>query len=229
MAGAQVLDAGRVARLRRRGFWLEYASLAWMTAEAAVAITAGVVASSLALVGFGLDSVIEFFAAAIVIWQLRGEIAGQERETRAVRLIGVTFFALAVYLAVEGIRDLAGQARPEQSTPGLAVTAAALIVMPALAVAKRRTGRALGNRTLVADSAETAFCALTSAATLLGVGLNAWAGWWWADPAAGLVIAALAVKEGIETWEEDEDGDAGEGTGQAGANRPKIPADGEGH
>jgi hypothetical protein len=113
VAGAQAQDAERVARLRLRGFWLEYASLAWMTAEAAVAITAGVVASSLALVGFGLDSVIEFFAAAIVIWQLRGEIAGQERETRAVRLIGVTFFALAVYLAVEGIRDLVGQARPE--------------------------------------------------------------------------------------------------------------------
>jgi divalent metal cation (Fe/Co/Zn/Cd) transporter len=84
------------------------------------------------------------------------------------------------------------------------VTAAALIVMPALAVAKRRTGRAMGNRTLIADSAETAFCALTSAATLLGVGLNAWFGWWWADPAAGLVIAALAVKEGMETWEDDE-------------------------
>ena len=191
-------SAGRVARLRRRGFWLEYASMAWMTAEAAVAITAGVIASSIALVGFGLDSVIEFFAAAIVVWQLRGE----DRETRAVRLIGVTFFALAAYLAVEGIRDLAGQARPQQSIPGLAVTAAALVVMPLLAVAKRRTGRALGNRTLIADSAETAFCAFTSAATLLGVGLNAGLGWWWADPVAALVIAALAVKEGLEAWED---------------------------
>jgi divalent metal cation (Fe/Co/Zn/Cd) transporter len=192
--------ADRVARLRRRGFWLEYASMAWMTAEAAVALTAGVIASSIALVGFGLDSVIEFFAAAIVIWQLRGE--GEDRQTRAVRLIGVTFFALAAYLAVEGIRDLAGQARPEESIPGLAVTAAALVVMPLLAVAKRRTGRALGNRTLIADSAETAFCAFTSAATLLGVGLNTWLGWWWADPVAALVIAALAVKEGLEAWED---------------------------
>ena len=154
--------------------------MAWMTAEAAVAITAGVLASSVALVGFGLDSVIEFFAAAIVIWQLRGQ--GEDRRTRALRLIGVTFFALAAYLTVQGIRDLAGQARPEQSIPGLAVTAAALIVMPLLAVAKRRTGRAPGNRTLIADSAETAFCASTSAATLLGAGLNAWLGWWWADP-----------------------------------------------
>jgi divalent metal cation (Fe/Co/Zn/Cd) transporter len=190
------------ARLRRRGFWLEYASMGWMTAEAAVAITAGVLASSIALTGFGLDSVIEFFAAAVVIWQLRGEIAGEERETAAVRLIGVTFFALAVYLAVEGIRDLVTGARPRESLPGLAIAAAALLVMPLLAVAKRRTGRALGNRTLVADSAETAFCAATSAATLLGVGLNTWLGWWQADPIAALVIAALAVKEGIEAFED---------------------------
>lgn len=194
--------AAGAARLRRRGFWLEYASMAWMTAEAGVAITAGVLASSIALTGFGLDSVIEFLAAAIVVWQLRG--GGEERETRAVRLIGVTFFVLAAYLAVEGIRDLTTQARPGQSVPGLAIAGAALIVMPLLAVAKHRTGRALGNRTLIADSAETAFCAFTSAATLLGVGLNAWLGWWWADPAAALVIAALAIKEGIEAWTDDD-------------------------
>jgi divalent metal cation (Fe/Co/Zn/Cd) transporter len=143
-------NAGRINRLRRRGFWLEYVSMTWMTVEAAVAITAGVIASSIALVGFGLDSVIEFCAAGIVVWQLRGE--GDNRETRAVRLIGVTFFALALYLTVESVRDLVDHARPEQSTAGLAVTAAALIVMPLLALAKRRTGRALGNRTLIADS-----------------------------------------------------------------------------
>lgn len=179
--------------------------MAWMVAEAAVAVTAGLAAASIALVGFGLDSVIELVSAAVVIWQLRGELAGQDRETRAVRLIGVTFFALAAYLTTESIRDLAAGSRPGQSIPGLAVTAAALIVMPVLAIAKRRTGRQLGNRTLIADSAETAFCACTSAATLLGVGLNAWLGWWWADPAAALVIAALAVKEGLECWESDDD------------------------
>lgn len=165
-----------------------------MVAEAAVAITAGLIAASIALVGFGLDSVIELLSAAIVIWQLRGEVAGQDRQTRAVRLIGVTFFALAAYLTAESIRDLAAGARPGQSAAGL-------VVMPALAIAKRCTGQALGNRTLVADSAETAFCAFTSAAALLGVGLNAWLGWWWADPAAALIIAALAVREGIECWE----------------------------
>jgi divalent metal cation (Fe/Co/Zn/Cd) transporter len=192
-----------VTRLRRRGFLLEYASMAWMTAEAAVAITAGVLASSIALTGFGLDSVIEFFTAAIVVWQLRGEIAGEERETRAVRLIGVTFFALAAYLTVQAARDLAGHARPGSSPAGLAIAAAALLVMPALAVAKRHTGQALGNQALIADSAETALCALTSAAALIGAGLNAGAGWWWADPAAALVIAALAAREGLEAWHGD--------------------------
>ena len=194
-------DTSRTARLRQRGFWLEYTSMAWMTAEAAVAITAGVTASSIALIGFGFDSVIELFAATIVVWQLRGETTGQERETPAVRLIGVTFFALAAYLTAQSIRDLVTQSHPQPSVAGLAVTAAALIVMPLLALAKRTTGRALGNRTLIADSAESAFCAFTSAAALLGVGLNSWLGWWWADPAAGLAIAALAVKEGLETWE----------------------------
>ena len=188
------------ARLTRRGFWLEYASMAWMTVEAAVAIAAGVIASSIALIGFGLDSVIEFFAAAVVVWQLRGE--NEDRETRAVRLISITFFALAAYLAAGSIRDLISQARPGQSPAGIAVTSAALLVMPSLAVAKHRTGEALGNRTLIADAAESAFCASISAAALLALGLSAWLGWWWADPAAALVIAALAAKEGLEAWEE---------------------------
>lgn len=194
-------DQATLARLRRRGFWLEYASMAWMVAEATGALTAGLLASSIALTGFGLDSVIEFFAAAIVVWQLHGP--GEERETRAVRLIGGTFFALALYLTAEAVRDLLTHARPQQPAVGLAVTAAALIVMPALALAKRRTGHALGNRTLIADSAETAFCAFTSAATLLGLGLNAALGWWWADPTAALIIAALAIKEGLETFEHE--------------------------
>jgi divalent metal cation (Fe/Co/Zn/Cd) transporter len=166
------LPIADAARLRRRGFRLEYATMTWMVAEAAVAITAGLLAASIALVGFGLDSVIELISATIVIWQLRGEITGQDRQTRAIRLIGATFFALAAYLTIDSIHDLATQAEPRRSIPGLAVTAAALIVMPALAIAKRRTGQHLGNRTLIADSAETAFCALTSAAALLGVGLN---------------------------------------------------------
>ena len=202
------VTAGDLGRLRRRGFALEYFSMAWMTAEAGVAVTAGIVAGSVALTGFGLDSVIELAAAVIVIWQLRGEAAGQDRDTRAVRLVGVTFFALAAYLTAEGITSLVTAARPAPSPAGLAITAAALVVMPALAVAKRRTGRALGSRTLVADSAETAFCAWTSAAALLGVTLNTAFGWWQADPAAGLVIAALAIREGLETFENEDGEDA---------------------
>jgi divalent metal cation (Fe/Co/Zn/Cd) transporter len=193
-----------MSRLRRRGFGLEYASMAWMTVEAAVAIISGIIASSIALIGFGLDSVIEFFAATVVVWQLRS-IASEDRETRALRLIALSFFALAVYLAIESIIDLVSQHRPEQSTAGMAVTAAALVVMPLLALAKRRTGQQLGNQVLIADAAESAFCAFTSAAALLGIGLNAWLGWWWADPAAALVIAGLAVKEGIEAWETESD------------------------
>lgn len=196
--------AGDLGRLRRRGFALEYFSVAWMIAEAGVAVTAGILAGSIALTGFGLDSLIELASAVIVIWQLRGETIGQDRDTRTVELVGVTFFALAAYLTATSIHDLAAAARPGHSPAGLAITAAALLVMPALAVAKRRTGRALGSRTLVADSAETAFCAYTSAAALLGLALNAWAGWWQADPIAALAIAALAVKEGLETWEKQE-------------------------
>lgn len=194
------LPPAGVFRLRRRGLWLEYASMGWMVVEAGVAITAGVIASSIALIGFGLDSVIEFFSAVIVVWQLHGKAP----EIRAVRLTGVTFFALAVYLVAESIYALATHVHPEQSPAGLAVTAAALVIMPGLALAKRRTGQALGNRTLVADSAETAFCAFTSAAALLGVGLNAAVGWWWADPAAALVIAGLAVKEGREAFADED-------------------------
>jgi len=190
--------------LRRRAFWLEYAGIAWMVAEAAIGITAGILAASIALVGFGLDSVIELLSAWIVIWQLRGELAGEDRQSRAIRLVGATFFALAAYLAIQSIRDLAVRARPGQSVPGLAVTAAALVVMPLLGLAKRRTGRALNNRTLVADAAQTAFCAFTSAAALLGLAAYAWLGWWWAEPTAALIIAALAAWEGVECWQEDE-------------------------
>jgi len=194
-----------MTRLRQRAFRLEYVTMTWMVAEAAIAIAAGVITASIVLIGFGLDSVIELMSAGIVIWQLRGEMAGQDRQTRAVQLIGVTFFALAAYLAAQSIRDLTAGTRPGQSVPGLAVAAAALIVMPALAMAKRRTGQALGNRTLVADSAETALCALTSAAALLGVALSTGPGWWWADPAGALVIAVLAAREGIENWQQVEE------------------------
>ena len=190
------LPAEETPRLRRRGLWLEYASMAWLTVEAGVAIISGVIASSIALIGFGLDSVIEFFAAAVVVWQLRGTIS-EKRESRALRLIAGTFFALAAYLTTESITDLVGQHRPGQSTAGIAVTAAALVVMPLLALAKRHTGQQLGNRALIADAAESAFCAFTSAAALIGIGLSAWLGWWWADGVAALVMVPIIAREGV--------------------------------
>ena len=190
-------------RLERRAFLLEYLTMGWMTVEASVAIAAGLAAGSIAIVGFGLDSVIEFLAAGVVIWELRG--GSEQRQRRALQVIGLTFLALALYVGVQAVRDLAAHARPESSLPGVLVAGAALVVMPLLARAKRRTGRALENPTLVAESAETAFCAWLSATVLVGVGLNALLGWWWADPVAALVIAGFAIKEGLEAWSPDAD------------------------
>lgn len=131
--------------------------------------------------------------------QLRG--GGQEdAERRAVRIIGSTFFVLAAYVGVASIGTLASQGRPEQTGPGLAVTAAALVVMPLLATWKRRLGRELDNEALLADATETLLCAVLAAATLLGLIANALLGWWWADPIAGLLIATFAIREGIEMW-----------------------------
>ncbi len=193
------------ASLERRALRLEYATVGWNTLEAAVALAAGIAAGSIALVGFGLDSAIEVFSASVVIRQLRG--ASEARERRALRLIGLTFFALAAYVGFESLRDLFTQSRSEASVPGVVISAAALIVMPTLAWAKRRTGKALGSRTILADAAETLFCAWLAAATLAGLLLNATLGWWWADPAAGLVIAAFAIKNGREAFEGEGDDD----------------------
>lgn len=171
--------------------------MAWTVAVAAVAIAAGVAASSIAMIGLGLESVIELVAAAIVIWQLGG---GAARERGAMRLIGATFLASAVYLTVESIRELVKDDHSGHSTAGLAAAAAALLIMPLLAAGKRRTGRALDSRTLLADADETTLAAAAAAAALAGVGLDTWLGWWWTVPAAGLVIAALACWEGIHIW-----------------------------
>lgn len=190
------------AGLTRRAFALEGLTVAWNTVEAAVALAAGVVAGSIALVGFGLDSLIEIFAAGVVIWQLRG--VPEERERAALRLIAVSFFALAAYVAVEAARDLAAGAEPAESAVGIALALASLAVMPSLALAKRRAGQRMANPALVADSTETLLCAYLSAILLAGLALNATVGWWWADPLAALGIAAFAVREGREAWEGEE-------------------------
>jgi divalent metal cation (Fe/Co/Zn/Cd) transporter len=187
-----------VPALRRRGLLLEYATIVWNLAEAAVAITLGALAGSIALVGFGLDSLVEVFAASVVVWELKGTVG--ERERLALRLIALSFFALAAYVALEAARDLIVRDEPAESIPGIALAVASLIVMPLLAWGKVRVGRRLGSATLVADSRETLLCSYLSLALLGGLVLNATVGWWWADPVAGLVIAGLAVKEGLEAW-----------------------------
>ncbi|MGH9039324.1 MAG: cation transporter [Acidimicrobiia bacterium] len=190
------------ATLTRRAFALEGLTVAWNTVEAAVAVIAGVAAGSIALIGFGLDSLIEVFAAGVVIWQLRG--GSEERERLALRLIAGSFFALAAYVSIEALRDLLLGHEPGTSTPGVVLAAVSLAVMPSLALAKRRTGQRLGNPVLVADSTETLLCAYLSAILLVGLALNATVGWWWADPLAGLGIAYFAVREGREAWEGEE-------------------------
>jgi divalent metal cation (Fe/Co/Zn/Cd) transporter len=185
---------------------LELFTLAWMSVEAAVAVGAGVAAGSVALVAFGIDSVIEFVAASVVLREFRAEQAGRARpegERRALRVIAVTFFLLAGYIAVDAVYTLLNASKPEQSVPGIAVAAAALVVMPTLALMKRRTGKDLGSEALLADAAESAFCAYLSGIVLLGVLLNAAFGWWWADPVAALLVIPLVVKEGLEALEED--------------------------
>jgi len=196
------LRPARRAVLARRVRLLVAATITYNMIEAVVAITAGAHASSTALIGFGLDSVIEVSSAAAVAWQFSGA-DHQRRERAALRVISGSFFALAGYLTVEALRALAGAGRAEHSTIGLVLAATSLAAMPVLSTAQRRAGRELGSRSAVADSRQTLLCTYLSAVLLAGLGLNGLLGWWWADPAAALVIAAVAVKEGRDAWRGD--------------------------
>lgn len=187
--------------LVRRGIALEVFTLSWMTAEAAVAVAAGVAAGSVALMAFGIDSVIEFVAAFVVLQTFRAEQAGRtgRGEERALRVIGVSFFLLAAYIVADATSTLIAASKPDSSVAGVALSAAALLVMPSLSFLKRRTGSALGSQMLVVDAAESLFCAYLSATLLVGLSLNAAFGWWWADPVAALAVLPLVIKEGLET------------------------------
>lgn len=192
----------RRAVLARRIRLLVAATITYNLVEGAVAITAGTVASSTALIGFGLDSLIEVCSAAAVAWQFAGRDP-EAREKTALRVIAVSFFALAAYVSVESIRALLGGAEAAHSTVGLALAALSLAVMPVLSYAQRHAGRELGSRSAVADSKQTLLCTYLSAVLLVGLALNSLFGWAWADPIAALVIAAVAVKEGREAWRGD--------------------------
>ncbi len=187
------------ARLGRRAQLLAAASVAYNVVEAVIAIGAGVAAGSVALVGFGLDSVVEVSSGAIILWQFRHPLP-QSRERRALRLMALSFFVLAAYVSVESVRTLLGSHNPDGSPVGIGLAAASLAVMPLLSRAQRRTGKALDSNAVVADSTQTLLCAYLSVVLLVGLVLNATLGWAWADPIAGLVIAAIAVKEGRDAW-----------------------------
>jgi divalent metal cation (Fe/Co/Zn/Cd) transporter len=192
-----------LARTARRLSWL---SLAYMAAEGAVAVTAAVLAGSVALLGFGLDSVIEALASIIVVWRFTGaRTLSEVAERRAQQAVAVTYFLLAPYIAADAIRTLVSGEHPATTWPGIAVSAASLVIMPLLGIAKRRIGSLLGSAAVRGEGTENLICAYLAAGVLAGLLANTVLGWWWLDPAIALVIAAMAVHEGRETWEGDED------------------------
>ena len=198
-----VAPPSRVQRARR----LEVVTVGWNAVEAGVALVSGLFAGSVALTGFGLDSATEVASALIVLSKLQAALAGRDpdegRERRALRALAATFFAIATYLTADGIRSLVTASRPDTSPAGIAISAAALVVMPVLAYAKQVTGRRIGGplgALVLVDAAETRLCALLAATTLGGLLAYSVAGWWWADPVAGFIVVGFALQEGWEAW-----------------------------
>jgi divalent metal cation (Fe/Co/Zn/Cd) transporter len=188
-------------RLVRRAKLLAWGGIAWHVVEALVAIGAGLAAASIALVGFGADSLIESLAGIILLWRFAASRSQSERaERRAQQLIAVSFLVLAAYVGAEAIRTLIGSHEPDVSWVGIGLAAITAPTMPLLAIAKRRVGNKLGSSAAVSEGVQNMLCAYLSVALLLGLGANALFGWWWADPLAALVIAAVAVREGRESW-----------------------------
>lgn len=187
----------------RRAWWLNATTISWNAVEGVVAVAAGVAAGSASLVGFGFDSAIEVSAALVLTWRLRQERRGgcmQRSDARATKAIALSFVLLGVYVGIESVRLLWNESRPEASTVGLVMAALSLEVMPLLARAKRGLAPTLGSAAAVADAKQTNLCALLSAVLLVGLVAHAAAGWWWADPIAGLGISALALIEARRTW-----------------------------
>ena len=193
------LDLATKQRLGRRAKMLAGFSVTYNVIEAVIAITAGLVAGSVALVGFGLDSVVEVSSGLIILWQFSHRIP-ESRERQALRLLAFSFFALAAYVGFESIRSLLIGADPDASTVGIVLAAVSLVVMPFISYAQRRTGKALGSNAVYADGTQTLLCTYLSAVLLVGLVLNATLGWSWADPVAGLIISAVAAREGLEAW-----------------------------
>ena len=196
------LTPDRRERLHRRVRFIVAFTITYNVIEAIVAITAGVLASSAALIGFGLDSVVEVLSAVAIAWQFtRKDPERWEKVT--VRAIGLAFFALAAYVTIDAILSLVSQEGPEHSPLGIGITALSLLVMPLLAWFEIRTGRELGSKSVLADARQLLLCVYLSGAVFIGLIFNSLFGWWWADSVAALVVAALAVREGIEAWTGD--------------------------
>ena len=188
-------------RLAARVRVLSWVSLAWMTAEGAVAITAGVIAGSIALVGFGIDSAIEGLASGIIVWRFTGSrVFSEDAESRAQKLVAVQFFLLAPYVGFEAVRGLASGEHPEVSWLGIALSITSVIGMPLLGIAKQRLAEQLGSAATKGEGRQNMLCAYLAGALLVGLLANALFGAWWLDPIVGLLIAAVAVKEGREAW-----------------------------
>lgn len=196
------MNPARQATLHRRVRWIVGFTIGYNAVEAVIAISAGTAASSAALIGFGIDSVIEVLSAAAVAWQFTRKDP-EKYEKATLRVIALSFFALATYVIVSALLTLGGVLEPEHSTVGLILTAVSVVVMPAVSLFERRTGRQLGSATVVADSKQTLICTYLSVAVLLGLVLNSAFGWAWADSIAALVIAGFAIREGREAWNGD--------------------------
>ena len=197
-----------------RGLFLEYITVGWNIVEGVIAIAAGVLAGSPALIGFGADSFIESISGGVLIWRLAGERSGRhddeavERiEQRAEKLVGASFLILAAYVAFESIRALINAEAPDASPIGIGLTALSIVVMLWLARAKRQTGETLGSRAMIADAQQTYACWYLSVTALAGLALNAFFGLWWADPVAGLAIVVFLLREGWEAWNGEDDDD----------------------
>ena len=200
-AAGPTLTRERYGQLAARVKLLSWLSLGWMTIEGAVAIAAGVAASSIALIGFGLDSVIEGFASVIIVWRFTGaRVFSQAAEARAQKLVAVQFFVLAPYVGFESIRSLVTGEHPEVSWVGVGLAIGSLIIMPLLGVAKQRLADQIGSAATAGEGRQNILCAYLAGALLIGLLGNAVVGAWWLDPAVGLLIAVVAVREGVEAW-----------------------------
>jgi divalent metal cation (Fe/Co/Zn/Cd) transporter len=198
---ARVGDRSDRKSLVRQAKLLAWLGIAWHGIEATIAVLAGIAAGSIALIGFGADSLVESFAGFVVVWRFAdSRVASEHAEERAQRLIGVAFWLIAVYVAIEAIRSLIGGDHPESSYVGIALATVTLAMMPMLAAAKSRVGERLGSSATKSEGRQNLLCAYLSAGLLVGLGANALLGWWWADPVTALAIAAVAVNEGREAW-----------------------------